>query len=167
MKNIIFLFIAAVFASSCSDQKQSTANKNSNGYTAIETENVNLVKKLNELAVQYDTAALKEAYSSISDTIHDNLHSMTVGENMKMLGELQVSGITTKIDNYYAIWETINDKPNDKGVTNYVIAYLNLTFSKGDKSVHSLFHQVFAMKDGKVVEEWDIYDTKVLDELYK
>ena len=65
------------------------------------------------------------------------------------------------------IWEEINFKADEKGVTNYVLAYCTNTWTKGDKSIDIVTFQVDAIKDGKIVEEWNVYDSAPLMELLK
>ena len=142
--------------------------KRGNGYTDVETENVKLVKKLNEASlVNLDSAATLAFYSSSTDTIHDNLDNMTVAENIQVLPKLKKAGFNATIDSYEAIWETINDSANAKGQTNFVIAYMTVTINKGQKSAKFIYNQVCAVKNGKVVEEWDVYDTKPLSNILK
>jgi predicted SnoaL-like aldol condensation-catalyzing enzyme len=66
------------------------------------------------------------------------------------------------------VWEAVNYKADQKtGVTNYVISYYEVTFTKGEKKAKIIFNMNFGIKDGKIVEEWDTYDTAPLKELLK
>ncbi|MEY4011066.1 MAG: hypothetical protein RIT22_190, partial [Bacteroidota bacterium] len=66
------------------------------------------------------------------------------------------------------VWEAVNNKPDEKtGITNYVISYYEVTFTKGDKKASVILNMNFAIKDGKIQEEWDTYDTAPLTELLK
>ena len=65
------------------------------------------------------------------------------------------------------IWETQNNKADEKGITNYVIAYQVITLTKGDKSLKTLIHSVDAIKDGKLAEEWLVYDRAAMAEMTK
>jgi hypothetical protein len=165
MKKILIAALAAISFAACAPNKTEAPVKKGNGYTDIETPNVKLVQQLNEVSMKYDTAATRGLYSSNLDTIHNNNEDMTVDQNMRLLASMQKDGITATIDNYYAIWETVNDKPNEKGVTNFVLAYMKMTITRGTKSAKVFFHQVCAIKDGKVVEEWDVYDSKPFNDI--
>jgi predicted ester cyclase len=48
-----------------------------------------------------------------------------------------------------------------------VFTYYDATFSRGGKSVVINYNMIFAIKDGKVVEEWDIYDSAPIMNLLK
>lgn len=172
MKNIIICATAITWLISCTStpppvEKQEAPPKKGNGYTDVETENVKMVLRLNEAAMQNDTTALRGFYTSNTDTIHNNLEDITIDQNVQMLAQLQKMGITATISPNPVIWETVNDKPNAKGQTNFVIAYLNVTLHRSKKSEKVLFNQVCAIKNGKVVEEWDVYDTKPFDMIMK
>lgn len=170
MKKIILLLFASILFYACSEKKANDSvlkEPNQNGYTVIKSENIELVKKFNEKAFALDTAAVRAAYSSENDTIHDNINKINVNENVQLLGKLKSSNVKFTIKNYGALWETINDEANPKGVRNFVIAYIVLNVSNSKTNKDILFHQVCAVKDGKIVEEWDVYDSKILDELLK
>lgn len=163
MKKYFYLAIGFIFTLGCINNSSNEPTKVGTGYTDNDTENVKLVKALNDASIAYDTVALRNFYSGNGDSIHINLEGMTLDENIKMIGDLQKQGITYTIERYAPIWETINYTPDEKGVTNYVIAYMILNAKKGDKTSQILFHQVCAIKNKKIVEEWDIYDTKAFD----
>ena len=61
------------------------------------------------------------------------------------------------------VWEEVNYKADEKGVKNYVLAYCTNTWTKGDKSVQIVTFQVDAIKDGKIVEEWNVYDSAAFE----
>jgi predicted ester cyclase len=63
------------------------------------------------------------------------------------------------------IWEIVNKVASPNGVTNYVISFQQTTYKKGGKEVKVIVNVVNGMKDGKIVEEWDIYDTKPMMDL--
>ena len=163
MKQTIFIAATLLVMAGCKNEVAKEAPKRGGGYTEVETENVKLAKALNDASVRFDTAAMRTFYSSGSDTIHNNLEDMTLDQNLLMIADLQKQGYTMNIEKYSAIWETINHKPNDKGVSNFVLSYNTLNVSKSGMTRKILFHQVFGMKDGKIVEEWDVYDTKPLN----
>ena len=62
----------------------------------------------------------------------------------------------------------MNNKPDEKtGITNYVISYYEISLAKAEKKATIIFNMNFAIKDGKIQEEWDTYDTAPLTELLK
>lgn len=171
MKQTFILLLAGVFLFSCAEKKEAAStpakDPNQNGYTVAKSANIDLVKAFNEKAFALDTAAVRAAFAAENDTIHDNLTKLNVTQNNELLGNLKGAGLKFTIKNYGALWETINDEPTPAGVKNFVIAYMLVNASNGKKSKDVLFHQVCAVKDGKIVEEWDVYDTKIFDELLK
>ena len=114
-----------------------------------------------------NTESIKKLYVP-GAVIHDNLKLMTIEENMKNLAFLQSQGVTISLPTDPLVWEAVNNKPDEKtGITNYVISYYEVTFTKGDKKASVIFNMNFAIKDGKIHEEWDTYDTAPLTELLK
>jgi hypothetical protein len=65
------------------------------------------------------------------------------------------------------IWENQYDKPHNKGVSNYVMAYTTFTFTRGDKTTKTVIFSVDAIKDGIQVEEWLVYDKAAMAEIAK
>lgn len=171
MKKIFLMLLVGSFLFSCSQKKEETTappkDPNQNGYTVAKSANIDLVKAFNEKAFALDTAAVRAAFAAENDTIHDNLNKLNVSQNNALLGNLKASGFKFTIKNYGALWETINDEPTPAGVKNFVIAYIIVNVSNGKTSKDEIFHQVCAVKDGKIVEEWDVYDAKIFDELSK
>jgi putative hemolysin len=167
MKRIYIAAMAALTLLGCSSPKSEEAPKRGNGYTDVETENVKMVKALNEASMKYDTVAMRGFYSSNLDTIHNNMDKVTLDQYIQLLGGLQKNNIQATVQSYPAIWETINDQPNEKGQTNFVIAYMVIRLSRGDKFVDVLFNQICAIRDGKVVEEWDVYNYKPFEDVMK
>jgi len=153
------------FACSQKEESKTTQDPNQNGYTVVKSANIDLVKSFNEKAFALDTAAVRGFFAAESDTIHDNLTDLNVSQNNQLLGQLKASNVKLTIVEYIALWETINQEANPKGVKNFVIAYLKAKASNGKVTNEILFHQVCAIKDGKIVEEWDIYDTKKIETL--
>ncbi len=65
------------------------------------------------------------------------------------------------------VWENQFDKPNAKGDTNFVMGYTTFTYTRGDKTAKTVIFAVDAIKDGKQVEEWLVYDKTAFAELAK
>lgn len=153
----------------CKDQKQtstaSAALPNTSGYTLDSSANIDLIKKSNAAGSTGDMATYKSTYSD-SAVFHDNLNKLSLSQNLDMLEQFKKAGLTFTME-YGALWETVNNKPDEKGVSNYVLGYLTSTFKKGDKTVKVAQFQVDAVKDGKIVEEWIIYDPTEIMALMK
>ena len=170
-KTIALIALTGLLFVSCKKEEKTveTAVKNPNliGINISKSDNIELVKKLNVMATTYDFANFKSNFTADA-ILHDNMNDVTIDENIKMLETLKSKGITVKLDEKPLIWESIRDKPNEKtGISNYVISYYELTFARNGKSAKINFNMVFAMKDGKVQEEWDTYDSAPLLELLK
>lgn len=169
-KTIALIALTGLLFISCKKEVAGEAiatNPNQEGINLSSSENTDMIKKMNEYASIFDTESIKKLYDS-KVIIHDNLKTMTIDENMKALEDLKSKGITITLPKDPLVWEVVNTKPDEKtGITNYVISYYELTFSKGDKSVSGIFNMNFAIKDGKIQEEWDTYDTAPLIEILK
>ena len=129
------------------------------GVNVDKSANIDLVKKLVAEASKFDLVNFRSNFAPTA-ILHDNQNKLTLDENVKLLVSLKAKGISFDPGKEPIIWELINDKPDEKtGVANYVITYYHATFSKGAKSVPVEYNMNFAIKDGKVQEEWDTYDS--------
>jgi hypothetical protein len=54
----------------------------------------------------------------------------------------------------------VNKEADQNGVTNYVMSFQTMVFKKGEKEAKLIMSVVNGMKDGKIVEEWGLYDSK-------
>ena len=160
MKKLLMGLIVTASLVACKDQKQtstaSAALPNTSGYTLDSSANIDLIKKSNAAGSTGDVTTYKSTYSD-SAVFHDNLNKLSLSQNLDMLEQFKKAGLTFTLE-YGALWETVNNKPDEKGVSNYVLGYLTSTFKKGDKSVKVGQFQIDAVKDGKIVEEWIVYD---------
>lgn len=169
MKKLFMGLIITASLVACKDQKQtstaSAALPNTSGYTLDSSANIDLIKKSNAAGSTGDVTTYKSTYSD-SAVFHDNLNKLSLSQNLDMLEQFKKAGLTFTME-YGALWETVNNKPDEKGVSNYVLGYLTSTFKKGDKTVKVAQFQVDAVKDGKIVEEWIIYDPTEIMALMK
>lgn len=164
-----FIVIATIVFASCESKKEATTAPEApkgTGYTLDSSANIDMVKKLNIAFPSGDSAT---AYACYNDTakVHDNLQTMSVKDNFHEFQSLVQQGITFKLERVEEIFEVVNYKPSPDGVSNYVTAWVTLSVSKGNKTVPVQMNQAFAIKDGKIVEEWDTYDTGGLMGLMK
>lgn len=161
--------MATIILASCESKKEGTSateTPKGSGYTLDSSANIELVKKLNYAFPAGDSAAV---YSCYNDTakVHDNLHTVSIKENFREFHSLVEKGLTFKVENINAIFEVVNYKPTPDGATNHVVAWVTLSLQKGGKSIMVVMNQGFAIKEGKIVEEWDSYDTAGLMDLLK
>lgn len=169
-KTIALIALTSLLFVSCKKDVAADAvakNPNEGGINLTTSENTDMIKQMNEFASKFDTESIKKLYAP-KTVIHDNLKTMTIEENMKNLIFLQSQGVTITLPKDPLVWEVVNNKPDEKtGITNYVISYYEVTFTKGDKKASVILNMNFAIKDGKIQEEWDTYDTAPLTELLK
>lgn len=169
-KTIALIALTSLLLVSCKKEAAVEAvakNPNEGGINLTTSENTDMIKQMNEFASKFDTESIKKLYAP-KTVIHDNLKTMSIEENMKNLIFLQSQGVTITLPKDPLVWEVVNNKPDEKtGITNYVISYYEVTFTKGDKKASVILNMNFAIKDGKIQEEWDTYDTAPLTELLK
>jgi len=169
-KTIALIALTSLLFVSCKKEAAADVvakNPDEGGINLTTSENTDMIKQMNVFASKFDTESIKQLYIP-GAVIHDNLKSMTIEENMKNLAFLQSQGVTITLPTDPLVWEAVNNKPDEKtGITNYVISYYEVTFTKGDKKASVIFNMNFAIKDGKIHEEWDTYDTAPLTELLK
>ncbi len=171
MKKIIALIaITSLLFVSCKKESAAEAvakQPNQIGINIDKSTNIDLVKKVVAEASSFDLVKFKSNFAPTA-IIHDNRNDMTLDENVKMLEGVKASGATLTLGKDPLIWEAINDKADEKtGVTNYVFSYYEATFSKGGKSAIVIYNMIFAVKDGKIQEEWDTYDSAPIMEVLK
>ncbi|MEY2760257.1 MAG: hypothetical protein RLZZ96_157 [Bacteroidota bacterium] len=169
MKKIVLLFILAGSIFACTKKEDgAAASADANGQSGVtfdSTANTDLYKKSLKAIESGDTAAYRSTYAP-DVVFHDNLDSMSLDANMAMFKSFADKGIKVKVE-FGPIWETQNNKANEKGITNYVSGYMTLTLTRGDKTAKTLIHTIDAVKDGKLVEEWSLYDRAAMAEIMK
>ena len=169
MKKIILLFVLAGSIFACTKKEEGVAGSakvpGQNGITIDSSANTDLYKQSLKSLESGDTATYRSTYAP-DVVFHDNLDSMSLDANMAMFKSFADKGIKVKIE-FGPIWETQNNKANEKGITNYVSGYMTLTLTRGDKTAKTFIHTVDAVKDGKLVEEWSLYDRAAMAEIMK
>ena len=170
MKKLIYFIVITTTFFACQNKNVNKENAevpaNATGYNLDSTENTAKVLKVVDALNAWDTVAYRSYYATDA-LFHDNLDSTTLDQNVSMVSTFKSSGITIKITSVAPIWELVNKKASPTGVTNYVISYQFADFTKGDKTVKVVMNSVDAFKDGKIVEEWNTYDTRKIAELLK
>jgi hypothetical protein len=168
MKKLILSMVVAttIFACQPKTETASAIPANASGYNVDSSANTEIVKKVLDAGLSYDTATTKMYYVD-TVTIHDNNTKQTLHENMQIAGYLKSKGATVKIERLANIWESVLKTPDTNGTTSYVHTYMVTSLSRGDKKIEVIMHAVFAFNAGKIVQEWDIYDTREIAELLK
>ena len=169
MKKIIFslLVISGLVAcESKTSKSDSPIPANAFGYTIDSSDNINTVKKAINAGVNSDTAVFLTIYADTA-AIYDNMNKQTIHENMNMAKVFKSKGITMRLEKMIDIWETIIFKEGNRPYTDHVNVYFDASFIKGSQTVTTRINAIFAFKDGKIIREWDTYDSAPLVELFK
>jgi hypothetical protein len=168
MKKFILacLVVSTIIACSPKTETASTfaAPADLNSYNLDSSANIDIVKKMMTAFEAGDSVTYRSCYA---DTVkfHDNQLEMTLDQNVANFSFIKSNGLTFKVLSIAPIWEIVNKEAAADGITNYVMSFVTMVYTKGDKEVKITTNMVTGMKDGKIMEEWDIYDTKQLLEL--
>ncbi len=176
MKKFILTAMVATTLFACGNKTEKTTDANSatasfpsnaSGYTLDSSANTATLQKINELGWSGNEKQARTFYID-SAVVFDNGNKLSIDENMKMIPMFKNKGIVVKTEKYDAIWESVNNKANDDGIRNYVFAYEEVSFTKGDKKVNIIvFQAVGFTKEGKIAKEWNVYDASLLADLLK
>ncbi len=134
------------------------------GYNLDSSANIELVKKMVTAFDAMDSVNYRACYSD-SAKFHDNGTDMTLEQNLGNFAYFKANGLTNKTEKIDPIWEVVNKEAAPNGVTNYVISFHHLSIKKGDKEVKVIMNIVNGVKDGKIVEEWGLYNSKPIVDL--
>lgn len=167
MKRIILLAIIAIFVVSCSQKGENasvSADPHQFGFNYDSTAHMDLIKSSFKDIETYDTISYASKYAD-SAKFHDNNKVTNLEENVSLQKQFIAAGIKVKVKPDYAMWSShFNFKDGNQG--DYVYTYVTVTFMKGDKSVDVVTFQADLFnKDGKIVEEWLVYDQSALGTL--
>ena len=169
MKKIVGALLVVISIAACQSKTEQTANtvpSEAFGYTLNNSENINTVKKAIDAGIGSDSAVFVSIYAD-SAAIYDNMTKQTIFDNMKMASALRSKGITMKLEKINDIWETVGFKPDQRGISSYVNVYFDASFIKGTQKLTTRINAVFAFKNGKIVTEWDTYDSAPMAALLK
>ncbi len=167
MKRIILLAIIAISVVSCSQKGENasvSADPHQFGFNYDSTAHMDLIKSSFKDIETYDTLSYASKYAD-SAKFHDNNKVTNLEENVSLQKQFIAAGIKVKVKPDYAMWSShFNFKDGNQG--DYVYTYVTVTFTKGDKSVDVVTFQADLFnKDGKIVEEWLVYDQSALGTL--
>jgi hypothetical protein len=168
MKKLVFLVIIAVSVVACTQKSENTtiADTHQFGFNYDSTAHMDAIKATFTDMVTYDTASYVTKYAD-SAKFHDNGKLTSLAENVELQKGFIAAGIKVKVNPDYAMWSShFNFKDGTQG--DFVYTYVTVTFTKGDKSVDVVTFQADAFnKDGKITEEWLVYDQSNLASLMK
>ena len=169
MKKIILMAIVAISVASCSQKGENTTvstDSHQFGFVYDSTAHMDVIKGTFKDIATYDTISYASKYADTAK-FHDNGRLTNLNENVEILKQFKEKGITLKVNDGYPMWSShFNFKDGSQG--DYVYSYLNTTFTKGEKTVDVVMFQADLFnKDGKIVEEWLVYDLTGIAELMK
>ena len=168
MKKIMFLAIIAISVVACTQKSESTtaADQHQFGFNYDSTAQMDAIKATFKDLENYDTASYITKYAD-SAKFHDNGKLTNLTENVGIQVGFNAAGIKAKVKKDYVMWSShFNFKDGTEG--DYVYIYLTVTLTKGDKSVDVVMFQANAFnKDGKIIEEWMVYDQSNMGSLMK
>ena len=153
--------VSTIIACSPKTETASTfaAPKDLTSYNLDSSANIDLVKKMIVAFEAMDSATYRSCYADTAK-FHDNGKDMTLDQNIGNFSYFKSSGLTFKVVSIEPIWEIVNKEADQNGVTNYVMSFQTMVFKKGEKEAKLIMSVVNGMKDGKIVEEWGLYDSK-------
>jgi hypothetical protein len=128
------------------------------GYSLENSSNTNWILKSVKALESMDTTAYKSFYAP-EVKFHDNQETKNLTQNIGFLMALKSNGISVKFERVAPIWEYVHKTKNMSSTDHYVISYQNAVLTKGDKTVKVVINAVDLMKEGKIKEEWLVYDT--------
>ncbi len=168
MKKILFTCFVVSTIMACSPNADKTASvdypADATGYNLDSSANIEIVKKMATAFESMDSATYRAFYAETAK-FHDNGKDMTLDQNLGSFSFFKENGVTIKFEKIDPIWEAVNKEASSDGVTNYVISFQHLIMKKGGKEVKVIMNVVNGMKDGKIVEEWGLYDSKPMYDL--
>ena len=163
MKKFILACLVVSTTIACSPKTETAstfaAPADLNSYNLDSSANIDLVKKMIVAFEAMDSATYRACYADTAK-FHDNGKDMTLDQNIGNFSYFKSSGLTFKVVSIEPIWEIVNKEADQNGVTNYVMSFQTMVFKKGDKEAKLIMSVVNGMKDGKIVEEWGLYDSK-------
>jgi hypothetical protein len=170
MKKLILLLLCVSTIATAQTTNKSTSGSliqgEDAGYSLENSPNtkwvLNSVKALEAL----DTTAYKSYYAT-DVKFHDNQEQKNIAQNIAFLMSLKSNGIAVKFERVAPIWEYVHKTKKMNSTDYYVISYQNAVLTKGDKIVKVIINAVDLIKDGKIKEEWLVYDTAGILSLFK
>ena len=168
MKNLVLMAIVAISVVSCGpkSEKATAVDSHQFGISYDSTAQMDAIKATFKDIEAYDTASYVTKYADTA-VFHDNGKKTNLSENVSLQKQFIALGIKVKVKDDYAMWSNhFSFKDGTEG--DFVYAYLTVTFTKGDKSVDVVMFQADEFnKEGKIIEEWMVYDQSEVAQLLK
>lgn len=168
MKNYVLAVIALATFSCAQKNENAKASSDAHvfGVNYDSTAQMDAVKATLKDIEVYDTVSLFNKYADTA-VFFDNGRKTTLAENKATQRNFLAAGIKVKVNPDYAMWSShFNFK--DSTQADFVYSYVTVNFSKGDKNVDVKFFQADKFnKDGKITEEYMVYDQSGLAALLK
>jgi hypothetical protein len=160
MKNLILIAVLAITVYSCTSGNQNsvaTADPHQFGVNIDSSANIDAIKATFTDLETFDTLSYVKKYADTA-IFYDNLRKTNLAENVAMLRQFQASGFKLQVQPKRYVWGShFNFKDGTEG--DYVYSYIIVNFTKGDKTVEVVNFQGDKFnKDGKVIEEFIVYD---------
>lgn len=169
MKNYVLVAVVALSTFSCSQKNENakaTSDAHVFGVNYDSTAHMDAVKATLKDVEVFDTVSLYKKYADTA-VFFDNGKKTTLAENKAIQRSFLAAGIKVKVNPDYAMWSShFNFK--DSTEADFVYSYVTINFAKGDKNVDVKFFQADKFnKDGKIAEEYMVYDQSGLAALLK
>lgn len=165
--SVIAVFAIAVFScTSKSENNVVVTDEHQFGVNYDSSVNIDAIKATFKDMETYDTVSYVKKYAD-SAIFHDNNKITTLAENVAVQRQFIAAGFKVQVQPEQYIWGSrFNFK--DGSIGNYVYSYITVKFTKGDKSVDVVNFQADKFnKDGKIIEEYIVYDQTGILELMK
>ena len=161
--------VIALTTFSCSPKNEksvTTTDPHMFGQNYDSTANMDAIKATFDDMEAYNLDSYVKKYADTA-VFFDNGKKTTLAENVAVQKNLIASGIKVKVNRDYAMWSShFNFKDYTQG--DYVYSYVTVNFSKGDKKADIVFFQGDKFnKDGKITDEYLVYDQSALAPLMK
>lgn len=169
MKNYVLMAVIALTTFSCSQKNESakaTSDAHVFGVNYDSTAHMDAIKATLKDMETYDTVSYVKKYADTA-VFYDNGKKTTLAENVAIQKNFIAAGIKVKVNPDYAMWSShFNFKDSTQG--DFVYTYITVNFTKGDKKADVVFFQADKFnKDGKITEEYLVYDQSALAPLMK
>ena len=167
MKNLTFLVLFLIALVACKQKNESiieAVDSHQIGINYDSTANMDVIKSTFNFMESFDSSSYRTKYVDTAK-FHDNGKVMSLDENIRGIAQFASIGVKFKVKDDYVMWGShFNFKDGSQG--DYVYTYHTITFSKENKSVDIVFFQGDSFnKDGKIIEEWLVYDSSKIASL--